>query len=284
MNPEPRHEGDYSRRQVEAARRVLVDVGQVLQSFEDAIVVVGGWVPDLLLPGATLEHIGSIDVDLALDAGKLGNGRYAELLKLLFDTGRYSRGDKDFQLVTEVALGDGETAVRVEIEFLAPSDVKLTKNHPKLVEGFRVLQFPACAAAFGSPQDTELRGQMISGALNTVHLHVASLPDFIIMKAHAIAGRDKPKDVYDLCYCLDEFPDGLDRVAAAWNSRPTDPLVVAAVGYLAKKFQTISHHGPEQLAIFYDSIDPEERAMQKRRAFELVQALLERLSPSLLSK
>ena len=92
MNPEPRHEGDYSDRQVDAARRVLVDVGQVLASFRDAIVVVGGWVPDLLLPGAEPEHVGSIDVDLALDAAKLEDGRYAELLKLLLDTGRYEKG------------------------------------------------------------------------------------------------------------------------------------------------------------------------------------------------
>lgn len=64
MNPEPRHRSDYSTRQIEAARRVLVDVGQVLASFHDAIVVVGGWVPDLLLPHTAPDHIGSIDVDL----------------------------------------------------------------------------------------------------------------------------------------------------------------------------------------------------------------------------
>ena len=68
MNPEPRHWSDYSARQIEAARRVLVDVGQVLAAFEDAIVIVGGWVPDLLLPHAEPEHIGSVDVDLALVA------------------------------------------------------------------------------------------------------------------------------------------------------------------------------------------------------------------------
>ena len=209
MSPEPRHEGDYTDRQVDAARRVLVDVGQVLASFGDAIVVVGGWVPDLLIPTAAPEHIGSIDVDLALDAAKLGDGRYAELLKLLLDTGRYEKGDKDFQLVTTVDLEDGEAPVRVEVEFLAPADVKLKKNHPKLVEGFRVLQFPACAAAFGHPESIELEGLMISGAPNTVHLRVASLTDFIIMKAHAVGGRDKPKDVYDLCYCLDEYPDAI---------------------------------------------------------------------------
>jgi hypothetical protein len=274
MSPEPRHEEDYSDRQVDAARRVLVDVGQVLASFGDAIVVVGGWVPDLLLPTAALEHIGSIDVDLAVDAAKLGDGRYAELLKLLFDTGRYEKGDKDFQLVTTVDLKDGEAPVRVEVEFLAPADVKLKKNHPKLVEGFRVLQFPACAAAFGHPESIELEGVMISGAPNTVHLRVASLPDFIIMKAHAVGGRDKPKDVYDVCYCLDEYPDALTIVAADWRARRDDPLVVAAIEILRTKFQSVDHYGPQQLAIFHDPVDADLRAMYARRAFELLQKLL----------
>ena len=39
MNTEPRREGDYSGRQVQAAHRVLVDIGQVLAEFHDSIVV-----------------------------------------------------------------------------------------------------------------------------------------------------------------------------------------------------------------------------------------------------
>ena len=183
MNREPRHRNDYSARQVQAAHRVLVDVGQVLSSFRDAIVVVGGWVPDLLLPDAEPEHVGSIDVDLALDTEKLGAGRYAELLKLLLHTGRYQKGDKDFQLVADVDLEDGEPPVRVEVEFLAPSEVKLKKNRPKLTKGFRVLQFPACAVAFQNPENVEIEGSMISGATNKVRFRVASISDFIIMKA-----------------------------------------------------------------------------------------------------
>src|SRR5690349_13674390 len=100
MTPEPRREVDYSERQVQAAHRVLVDLGQILAAFHDTIVVVGGWVPDLLVRDAEPRHIGSIDVDLALDVEKLNDGRYAELLKLLFDTRRYQMGDKPFQLIT----------------------------------------------------------------------------------------------------------------------------------------------------------------------------------------
>ena len=53
MNTEPRFEGDYSARQTAAAHRVLVDLGQVLVSFKECVVVVGGWVPDLLIHDGT---------------------------------------------------------------------------------------------------------------------------------------------------------------------------------------------------------------------------------------
>lgn len=104
MTEEPRHVADYSPRQVEAAHRALVDVGQVLASFKDCLVVVGGWVPDLLLGKAEQPHVGSIDVDLVLDTVRLGDGRYAELLKLLLDTKRYKLGSKPFQFVVDVDL------------------------------------------------------------------------------------------------------------------------------------------------------------------------------------
>jgi hypothetical protein len=60
----------------------------MLAAFEDCLVVVGGWVPDLLLEQADVPQVGSIDVNLALDANKLADGGYADLLKLLLDSGR----------------------------------------------------------------------------------------------------------------------------------------------------------------------------------------------------
>jgi hypothetical protein len=51
-------------------------VGQVLASFKNCMVVVGGWIPDLLITDSDEPHSGSIDVDIALDAEKLNNGRY----------------------------------------------------------------------------------------------------------------------------------------------------------------------------------------------------------------
>jgi Nucleotidyl transferase AbiEii toxin, Type IV TA system len=277
MNPEPRLREDYSERQVEAAHRVLVDVGQVLAQFADCMVVVGGWIPDLLLPDADEPHVGSIDVDLALDARKLSEGRYAELLKLLLTTGRYKPGAKDFQLVVEVDLKDGEAAVQVEVEFLAPKDVKLKRKRPRLLADFRVLQADGCGVAFHAPVEHRLSGQNVRGARNTVRLRVASLADFLVMKAHAIGGREKPKDSYDLCYCLENCTGGFAELADDWKRRLGEKDVARAVELLREKFASPNAFGPQQVVEFYHSAGAEEQAMQARRAYELVQGFLNRI-------
>jgi hypothetical protein len=274
MNPEPRNDADYSERQTAAARRVLVDVGQVLASFLDCLVVVGGWTPDLLLPHAVEPHVGSIDVDLALDAEKLNNGRYAELIKLLLATKRYRTGEKNFQLVVEVDLKDGEKPVQVEVEFLAPKEVKLKRNKPKLLADFRVLQVDACSEAFHNPVELRIPGQNVRGANNTVRLRVASLADFLVMKAHAIGGRDKPKDTYDFCYCLEQIPDGMAKLAEDWKKRAAEKNIAKAVEILREKFASVDAFGPQQLVEFHSAADADTQAMHARQAYELVQKFL----------
>ena len=274
MNPEPRHQSEYDSRQTKAAHRVLIDVAQALAAFQDCLVLVGGWVPYLLLPDAQEAHVGSNDVDLALDAQKLHDGRYAGMLKILLDTRRYRPGGKPFQFVTDVDLGDGGKPVQVEVEFLAPKEVRLKKNEPKLLEGFRVLQADACSTAFRAPVRVALDGRAIRGAKNKVRLQVASLADFLVMKAHALEGRDKPKDAYDIVYCLDNFPEGLEKLAAAWKRRSEEKDVKRAIEILRDKFTSVEDFGPTQVVEFYDSPDPDAQAMQARRAFELVQKLL----------
>jgi hypothetical protein len=271
MNPEPRFEGDYSERQTTAAHRVLVDLGQVLASFKESVVVVGGWVPDLLLPDSTEKHIKSIDVDLALDAAKLTDGRYAELLTLLLDTRRYERSEKPFQLFTTVDLRDDQQAIRVDVDFLAPIDFKLRSQRPKRIEGFRVQQADGCGAAFRAPEAILVEGRMVNGAINSVELRVAALPDFLVMKCYALRGRDKPKDAYDICFCLDQVADHGVAIAAIWNTRIQDKDIVVALGILRSKFRSPDDYGPRQVVEFHQAAEEAEREIQAQRAFQLVQ-------------
>lgn len=58
---------DYTADGVEAARKVVIELARLLGEYRHHIVIVGGWVPDLLFPGKQPPHAGSLDVDLALD-------------------------------------------------------------------------------------------------------------------------------------------------------------------------------------------------------------------------
>jgi predicted nucleotidyltransferase len=270
MNLEPRQRGDYSDRQVEAAHRVLVDLGQVLKQFQDRLVVVGGWIPDLLLPEADEPHIGSIDVDLALDAEKLAEGQYAELLKVLLNTRRYKQAEEPFRFFAEVDLEDGLQPIRVDVDFLKSPAAKTKKNKPKLTKNFRPLDARGCDAAFENPELVIITGKMIKGQTNKVQFRVASIADFLIMKSYALANRDKPKDAYDICYCLDNYPGGVQELAANWKKRKGEKHVIKAIEIWKEKFASVNSYGPVQVLEFYNSPNPIEREQQARRAFELV--------------
>ena len=251
MTLEPRQREDYSNRQIEAARRVLVDLGQVLKSFEDCLVVVGGWVPDLLMENTDEAHIGSIDVDLALDADKLTDGGYADLLKCLLNTRRYKQADEPFKLFADVDLEDGRPPIRVDVDFLKSPDAKTAKNRPKLTQNFRPLDASGCNAAFEHPELVIITGKMIKGATNRVQFRVASIADFLIMKSYALANRDKPKDAYDICFCLDHYPGGLKKLAANWKTRASEKDVLKAIDVLREKFSDVDSYGPAQVVEFY---------------------------------
>jgi len=46
--------------QQDAARAVLIEVVNILGAFKDDLVIVGGWVPDLIFPGKNHERSNSL--------------------------------------------------------------------------------------------------------------------------------------------------------------------------------------------------------------------------------
>ncbi len=41
----------------------MLELVRLLGEYRDDMVIIGGWVPELLLPGAETKHVGSTDVD-----------------------------------------------------------------------------------------------------------------------------------------------------------------------------------------------------------------------------
>ena len=80
---EPQSAADYDDRTTHAVKSVLIEIGQILGSFKGKFAVVGGAVPWLLLDNEEMPHVGTLDVDLGLDAEALGDGEYAPLVEAL---------------------------------------------------------------------------------------------------------------------------------------------------------------------------------------------------------
>ena len=70
---------------VDICRSVFIEVLTILSKDLDNLAMVGGWVPELAFPNRG--HIGSLDVDLALDARKLEPKAYESIRKKLVDPG-----------------------------------------------------------------------------------------------------------------------------------------------------------------------------------------------------
>ncbi len=74
---------EYDDRTTPAVKSVLIEIGQILGSFKGKFAIIGGAVPWLLLANAGMPRVGTLDVDIGLDAEALGDGEYATLIGAL---------------------------------------------------------------------------------------------------------------------------------------------------------------------------------------------------------
>jgi len=146
MTDEPQSANQYDDRTGEAVRSVLVEIGQTLGSYRGKFAVIGGAVPWLLLEDSEMKHVGTIDVDLSLDAEALAeDDEYVGLVEALQAQGYLHGADqKNFQMMRTIDPGDGGAPIEVVVDFLRPYDAVIEKNRPPLTTDF------ATQRAFGA--------------------------------------------------------------------------------------------------------------------------------------
>lgn len=261
MSPlEPQSAADYDDRSTEAVKSVLLEIGQILGSYKGKFVVVGGLIPWLLQNDEEMPHVGTLDIDLGLDPSALADGEYASLIELLKGHGYRQRDDlnpdlRSFQLVRELHPEDGSAPIDVVVDFLMQRDVRVVKNRPPLVEGFRVQEVNGADLAIRHAEDFRLNGNMPGGGTNTVAISVCSIPAFLAMKGFALEGRYKQKDAYDIYYAIRNYPDGIPALAEACKSVLNDPEGREAYEYINRKFTAFDDYGPTCVRNFVEGTD-----------------------------
>lgn len=250
---EPQSATDYDDRTTAAVKTVLVEIGQILGSFKGKFAVIGGAVPWLLLANADMPHVGTLDLDLGLDAEALGDGEYATLITSLMGHGYQQRdGLRRFQLVRQVPATDGGGPIDVIVDFLMPRDADIARNKPPLIDNFAVQRADGADLANHFYEMVAVTGSMPTGGTNRVEIAVCSIPALLAMKGYAIEGRHKQKDAYDIYYCIRNYPGGIDALAEA--CRPVLDRDSGITGYrmIAGKFDTLGSYGPTSVRLFVE--------------------------------
>ncbi len=279
---EPAFATDYDDRGARAAHAVLVELGQVLGAHRDAIVVIGGTVPSLLLPDAEPGHIGSLDIDLDLNPERLADHGYADLIEKL-DAAGYERnveGLKPFQLRRTVNPGDGGEPIAVIVDLLMPKGARTTRNRPKLVDGLRVQEADGGEIALHHNLKLLIAGTMPDGRKNEVEMLVASIPVLLVMKGYALVQRDKKKDAYDIYFCIRNHKGGIDALAAECTRLLDDPVARESFSNIAGKFSSEDAFGPQTVRSFVEgsrALGDMTPAQMQEDAFRQVQAFLSAL-------
>ncbi len=262
---------DYPPDAVEAAKSVLVELVHILGEYRDDMVIVGGWVPPLLMPDST-GHVGSTDVDIALNHLADNDEAYSRISTSLKVNAYRQDDSQPFIWYREVTRGTA--TVTVEVDFLAGEYGGRGRNRrTQHVQDLQPRKARGADLLFGETIQREIEGRLPSGALDTVMVKVAGVVPYLVMKSAALNTRIKQKDAYDIWFILANYPGGVTAVIEEYRPFIDHGLVRETVTILEGKFASPTHFGPASVADFLE-LDGDENELVRRDAFERVQALL----------
>ncbi|MCY3727916.1 MAG: GSU2403 family nucleotidyltransferase fold protein [Nitrospira sp.] len=265
---------DYPKFAVKAAESVLLELIHILGEYRDSIVVIGGMVPRYLIKETEEPHVGTTDVDLALDHRRFDEPSY-QTLHTLLTSHHYQRDREQPFIYRREIMMDGKN-VSVQVDLLSGEYGGTGKERrTQKIQDIRPRKARGADLAFDEPVRVTITGTLPNGAIDEVTIPIAAIVPFIVMKAMAMRDRLKPKDPYDIYYCLRYFPGGIKKIVEQMQLLKGNKLVQEALDILKEKFASPEHVGPSHIAEFQELSDPDEADRTKRDAYERVLYLVE---------
>jgi hypothetical protein len=245
---------EYTASKLDQVKATCLSVAQILgDTIQTDAVIVGGLVPTLLYQDVDPAwefgaHAGTQDMDLALDLVILEKERYENVAECLKRGGFFpDRNEKGNITRQRWRASNG-----AQIDFLMPPV-------PPDREGGRQQSLTGELAA-GTMRGLDLAlqqrtlvtlsGKDLEGRKVDRKLPICAPDVFIVLKALAIAGRDKPKDAYDIHFVLLHDSRGPRGVAAALRRLLPHEAIDAAVESLKRDYKDVDSRGPHDVCSF----------------------------------
>lgn len=260
---------------------------KALGEYKDAIVLIGGWTPFFLLEGnpptgegrggfgaGVFRHVGSIDIDLAIDPTKLTGEEYDTMVELLLGRGYVQ--DPKIRYRLNRSLRGLDTPIGVDFLTPKPAWQGRGRRHHKVQVDLQARATPHLEVAFEFSEPYMLEGELPEGGGRTrLEFKIASLPAMFTLKGMAMGdyGRYKEKDSYDVYALARYYGHDIDDVVAALKPHLGREALKIGLGHIRNQFESDKHAGPRQVARFI-GVPPEEEERIVQDAFLSVDAVL----------
>ncbi len=196
VNEKPHTENGYALEGLKLVRKTCLYAAIKLGDLLEDTVVVGGFVPSLLIDkrrsgntysDALSKHVGTLDLDLGLSLGLLDKGGYKEFANRLREAGFVndvkSSGEKrTHRWVVEMG------GRRVELDFLIGVPKEKKKEGGQIInieEDFSAIVTPGLHLAFKDREKIEITGKIPKTGEAKRKINVAGPASFIVLKTLA---------------------------------------------------------------------------------------------------
>jgi len=265
MPEKPLSASAYRKEQTDPVRRTCLYIATKLGDLLSELVVIGGLVPSLLIPGESVPigediHVGTMDLDLGLSLAFLNGHRYEEFTARLRRSGFApdvnEAGNPTFQR-WKVELSRG---LKVTVDFLIPpsfqEDVGGSIRH--IEKDFAATITPGLHLAFQDTKNVSLKGTTILGEKASREISVCGPGAFVVLKALAFGTRGENKDAYDLYYVIRYYGGGTADVCNCLEPLLHDGHTQKALQILQRDFSDPDGVGPHRTSEFLHAGPNEE--------------------------
>jgi hypothetical protein len=255
---------DYEDDVTAASRVGLAELMTALGTYRDALVLIGGWAPYLILetfgePGAFQEgasqadafqtqfvHVGSIDIDLVVDPAIIDIERYATIVEALLARGWEPVGGSLFQFEKAIPSPRSGRAYPIRVDFLTPRPLAgegRTHRHREVQRDLRARTLEGAEVAIAHWFWYELDALLPDGAAARTRLKVTDIVGSLALKGIAIGDRYAEKDAYDIYTVCAHCAGGPCAVADALRPFLAETPVRRGLDAIAEKFRALRPRG-----------------------------------------
>jgi hypothetical protein len=271
--------------EIEACVIVMRELFLYLKPYRNQIVLIGGWVPYFLLekykhPGEYEQHVGSLDIDVALDAFSIPETAYKTILEILSGRGFHQRKDatgRDIpaSFLKSVILENGKE-IEVRIDFLSPEyGGTPKKRRHQIVQDMLARKGRGTDIVFDHADIIHLSGPISNGANIELDVKIADVTACFVMKGIAMGERTSEKDAYDLYMLARYYKEGPKSVLSELRKLRKHGLMKQALRNIQDHFKDVKSLGPVSIAQFMGISDKGEHDRITRDAFELFQFIIQ---------